>query len=289
MDKKYAEYRDTHPDEFQEVVMVETGGEDEARFVAGFNPNMNLSLQEALAGFVAASELVDKYGKGSDAYNTLPRTKPFLRVKPEFQVQHKAMKESWYAECGLPAPETFEKTIVKPNYSFRGAEIKKKMAGMGNEELVKNFTTDFVTYLTSSNKIEFKAKAEEMKTLLKDNIDIIFNETKTFTATTDDHGAIEVWSVPTDMEDVPSRSLDQNIFSPAVKTKILRLEPDQSEPGIYHYTFEILTDNETLHYSRQIVTKADLRKSIETSMLMVENVASFKKYYESLKDIAEKL
>lgn len=286
LNKKYAEYRDAHPDEFQEVVMIDTGGEDEARFVAAFNPDMNLSLQEAIAGYVAASELVKKYGKDTDNYDNLPRTKPFLKVRPEFQAQHKAMKESWYKEFGLPDPSHFEQRMTKPNYSFRGADINKKFAGQGDEELVENFTKDYVTYLTSSNKIEFKAKAEEMKSLIKENVDILFNETSTFKADTDEHGKISVYTVPT--ESTPDRGPSES-FDPSMATKILTIEPDSSEPGSYSYTFDIITDDETLHYVKRIITKADLRKAIENSMLMVENVHPFKKYYDALADIAENL
>ncbi len=285
LNKKYKEYQDSHPDEFMEVSTLDIGGEDEARFVAGFRPDMVLSLNDAINGYLAASDLVAKYGKDTDNYDSLSRY-TYLRVKPEFQEAHKKMKESWYAEFGIPDADNFEKKKVVDNYRFNSARVKK--AGVGDDSLVEEFANGLFGYLTSSNAVEFKAKAEAMSQMMDKDIELIFDDSTKFKADKENHKII-IFTVPVGDTGESQRFVGSNeTFSPSSSSKIIEITPDD-EGKDYSFTFEINTDDEHLRYVKSIVTKADLQKAIKNCLNMTEGIENFRKYYEELSDIYMKL
>lgn len=152
IDKRYAEYRENHLEEFDEVISMDYGGEDEARYVNGFMPDMSLSLEQAIMGYNAASEMEKKYGKSSQNYAEIPKSKPYYKVKKEFEEAHRIMKESWYAEVGLPAPDTFKKQKEVENKRYYWQAGKK----LGTDESVlEDFGTGLVEYLTHTTRQQF--------------------------------------------------------------------------------------------------------------------------------------
>lgn len=284
IDRRYAEYRESHLDEFNEVVSINYGGEDEARFIHGFNPDTSYTLQDAIMGYNAASEMEKKYGGKSDNYDEIPRSKPYYKVKKEFEEQHRLMKESWYAEVCLPKPETFKKQKEVDNKTFKWQAGKKLGT---NEELVSDFGIGLIEYITHNTKEEFLKKREEMNTLIHEDVDVLFNETSIFKAEKDERGKIQIFTVPIDYE--TGEVMDEAYFTPSGSYKFIEIEPEEGSVDNYEYRFKIVLEKEQISYKKTINTKADLRKAIQNSISMVEDIDSFKKYADKLNDMLDKL
>lgn len=284
IDRRYAEYRESHLDEFYLVTSINYGGEDEARFIHGYIPEVSCSLPDAIMGYNAAKEMEQKYGTKSDNYDEIPRGKPYYKVKKEFEDQHRLMKESWYPEVGLPKPETFKKQKEVENTTFNWRLAKD--AGI-NEEIVSKYGIGLIEYITHNTKEEFLKTREEMNTLIHEDIDVLFNETSIFKAEKDERGKIQIFTVPVDFE--TGEIMDETYFTPSGSYKFIEIEPEEDSMDNYEYRFKIVLEKEQISYKKTINTKADLRKAIQNSISMVEDIDSFKKYADKLNDMLDKL
>ena len=283
IDKRFKEYQDAHPDEFEMVEAINVGSHDENKFTSAFRPDINISLSEALNGYLAASELVDKYGKDSDNFDNIP-THSYLQAKRDFWEAHRKLKESWYEEYGIPAPEIFDIKKMKPNVRFSSKAVTAD--GQPDEELLKNYALGFCEYLTESNSMEFKAKAEEVEELIDENFEIKFDDRSTFMTKKDPDGTLAIFTMPTvtGSGEASRYANSDEVFMPSRITKIIQIEPDD-DSGTYEYHFEIRTDEDHLNYTKLITTKNDLQKAIKNSLNMTQDIIEFRKYFDDLQDI----
>lgn len=154
-DQLWKKYKEDHPDEFDEVPFIYGGTEDELRFVSHFRPDLNISLEEAIAGYHAAKALLSKYDKGGDEYDSLPKATKIVG-KSEFAAQHDKYKAKLREELGIPEPSHFaiKKTVTTQRLNSKSKKMKSVPADDSN---IFEFTKQFCCYLTDSRNAELNA------------------------------------------------------------------------------------------------------------------------------------
>lgn len=277
VDAKWKTYRAEHPDEFEtKFKRIQLGGEDEARFFSGYSCDSKPGLTTTVQAYNAARELLarfagpDKDGNAGPEYSSLPFEEP-LYSKAEYAETHAQFKRKLYEDLGIPERKIEVGKIKK--LQCRINNKKCDAAGTDDAEL-KTFIEGLIKYITSSNAIEFKAKRAELKTMItKDFIVNINDTTKNFKAQEGTGENIDIYIKST---------IDS---SPIKFISLVKDEPDDP----YKYVFNVDTDGENLRYSKEIVTKADLRKALTVTKSMISEVDSFKKYSEDIDNILETL
>lgn len=269
--KRWYKYRNEHPDEFEvKFKRVSIGGEDEARFFAGYSPDIKPGLNDTVKLYNAARELAarfaapDKDGNAGPEYDTLPFEEP-LYSKAEFIEAHKAVRTKISEELGIPEDNfevgKVEKLVPRIN--------NKKCTVVGSDDTqMDEFVSGLISHLTSSTTAEFKKNYEECVTLINRDFILNFNDsTKSLKAEPSDNDSIVIWTKPTDTTN---------------SVKIITIGKDDPFDTTYKYNFSITTDNETLRYNKVISTKADLRKALENTKMMIEDIPNFKCYVEDI-------
>lgn len=292
--KRWKEYQEQHPDEFEvRGARVSLGGEDETRYFNAFSPDVPVSLTSAVKAYNAARELAERFVKADSKKGTpegperanLPFEYP-LFSKAEFADAHAALRKKWAEELGIPE-DNFEAGKIEKQVK---AINNKKCSAVGeSEENIEEFTKQLCEYLTNNTAADFKEKSKEAIKFIDEDFDVMFNEkAREFKAIKEDDSRIEVFTVVDEDEtDVPE-VLTQPIRIITV-SKVDLNDSDETRKSGYNYRFNVELDDESFNYTKQINTKADLRKAIEITLTMTENVKHFKKYHEALKDILEKL
>lgn len=264
---RWYKYRDEHPDEFEtRFKRVATGGEDENRFFNGYSPDIKPGLVGTVQAYNAAKELQsrfakpDKDGNGGSEYENLPFEEP-LYSKADFAEQHKAVRAKISEEIGIPNDDFEVGKIEK--VVCRISNKKCDAAGSDDSE-IEGFVEGLIKHITSSNAMEFKAKREECLTLIDKDFIANFNDNaKELKAIDGSNNSIEIYTKTTTDE------------APLKLITIMKEEP--SDPN-YKYYLSIVTGEENLRYNKIIATKADLRKALENTKMMIEDIDSFKKY-----------
>lgn len=148
LDKRWFEYKSNHPDEFDIAARVNTGGEDENRFISGFIPTSGVNgLDEAVRAYNAAAEYLKQWDKGGDNYDQLP-TENYLVSKPDFKDKHADLRKSWYPEVGLPEPDHF---IIMKHTSERNF-IWQRAKKLGTDDSpIEEFTKELAEYICNRN------------------------------------------------------------------------------------------------------------------------------------------
>lgn len=144
LDKKWAEYKQNHPDEFDIAARINTGGEDESRFISDFKPTCSANgLDEAVRAYNAAAEYLKLWDKGGDNYDLLDK-ETYLVSKPDFKDQHAELRKSLYSEVGLPTPDSFVimKKVTERNFIWQRA---KKLGT--DDEPIEEFTKELAEYI----------------------------------------------------------------------------------------------------------------------------------------------
>ena len=198
---------------------------------------------------------------------------------------HAKVKAEINAKLGIPDM----KSVVKPakitvdNYRFQKAAIEKAGVPSDVDEPIITFATGLYGWLTENNPEDFKKANKEMATLIDEDFILNFNDSaKDLKADGDTVKigsrntvkAIKIWTKPTEDES-------------AIKIiDIYKENPTESE---YKYALKIDVDGESLKYNKTISTKADIRKALSTTIMMIEDVDSFKKYVPDIERIIDTL
>lgn len=276
--KRWYAYRNEHPDEFEvRFKRIAIGGEDEARFFAGYSPDSKPGLTATVQLYNAARELSarfagpDKDGNAGPEYENLPFEEP-LYSKEAFAEQHKAIRAKISEELGIPEDNfevgKVEKQVCRIN--------NKKCEAVGSDDTeLQEFVEGLIKHITSSNAMEFKAKREECLTLIDKDFIINFNDSaKELKANEGSNDSIEIYTRTTDNQ---------------APVKIITIMKDEPADPNYKYYFSIVTGSENLRYNKVIATKADLRKALTNTVSMIEDIDEFKKYVPDIERTIETL
>lgn len=277
--KRWHEYRNSHPDEFEvRFKRIDIGGIDEARFFAGYSPDVKLGLTDTIKSYNAARELLARFaapnkdGEAGPEYSSLPFEEP-LYSKEEFVEAHKALRAKISQELGIPDDDfvvtKIEKLVPRIN--------NKKCVAVGADDTnMKPFIDGLITHITSSNAQEFKAKREEVLTLINQDFVMAFNESAKYLKAVEEKA---------DMYAIYSKLTDDS-------SSIKLITISKNEATDVNYKFYLSVDAEdgtSITYSKIIATKADLRKAMEIAFDMLNNDNSLQKYSRDIENALEKL
>lgn len=282
-DKLWKEYRSSHIDEFEEIEYDATGNEDDNKFFAGYQFDFNgMSTSDLVSLYNEASEIAGIVPEGMPRLKKLVSKKEFGRFGSNL---HAKVKAEINAKLGIPDM----KSVVKParitvdNYRFQKAAIEKAGVLSDVDESIITFATGLYGWLTENNPEDFKKANKEMVTLIDEDFILNFNDSaKDLKADGDTVKigsrntvkAIKIWTKPTEDESA-MKIID-----------IYKENPTESE---YKYALKIDADGESLKYNKTISTKADIRKALSTTIMMIEDVDSFKKYVPDIERIIDTL
>ena len=277
--KRWKAYRAAHPEEFEtKFKRVAIGGEDEARFFAGYAPDIKLGLTDMVKLYNAATELQakfagpDKDGNVGPEYDTLPFEEP-LYSKAEFAEAHKAVRAKISEELGIPNDDFEVGKVEKVSCRISN----KKCAALGADDThMEEFVDGLIKHLTSSNAVEFNKKRLECITFIDKDFNVTFNDTVTNLHS--ETGPNESIVIFTKRED------------DAEAIKFIIIGKDDPTDVSYKYRFVANSAEGTnLNFTQPISTKADLRKAIHTNIEIIEKIPSFAKYIPDLKAVEESL
>ena len=143
VDIAYNKYIEEHPEEYNQIEVIDTGSDEDKVFLKGFQPtNIRVGLEEAIQAYWSAGEILKKYGKGGEEYENLPKYIS-KRSKEEFKEKHIKFKEQKRAELDIP-PE--EKLTVKKEQTY--VTLKKGRHPAPTDDTgLENYYTEYVDYL----------------------------------------------------------------------------------------------------------------------------------------------
>lgn len=278
--KRWYAYRDAHPDEFEtRYKRIDIGGEDEARFFAGYSPDVKVGLGEAVKAYNAARELLARFaspdkdtGEAGPEYSSLPFEEP-LYSKEAFVETHKAVRAKISEELGIPnddfAVGKVEKMVPRIN--------NKKCAVAGQDDTsIEPFVKGLIKHVTSTTAQDFKKAAQEMITFLDKDFTMNFNDSATeLKAVEGVNESITIYAKQTDDTSA---------------TKLIVIDKAEATDENFRFSLSAVSDDGTsIAYRKTVATKADLRKAMEISVDMLGDDASLKKYCADIKKALENL
>ena len=279
LNTKWYEYRDAHPDEFQDGgPMIDRGGEDETRFFAGYSPDCfdGLSLNEILKLFNAANELVKKY-KDADASSEDALPKITKKVsKPEFKEAHDKLKEGWKKELGIPEDDWVCPLITDPSVVVNTRKIK----GVGTDDsCYVSFTQGLIQHLTGMTAQDFFEREKEGKKTVKEDFVKVFNDVSQNLVAVKEQGVGLSEAII-----IRTKCTDESSSIPLIT--IAQEDPKDRD---FVYNLRATTDGERLTYTKSIVTKDDLKVAIDRTIMMLDMTVSLKKYIPDLESARDSI
>jgi hypothetical protein len=252
------------------------GDIDELRFFAGYSPDFRPSLKEAVSLYKFLKEYQTEHG--AELKESLPQKPEVLLVKEEYANEYKALCDKWMEELGIPMVTEKVGTITRTKYTINQLRNKNMKAVSASDNGLEEYTKGLISYITSSDKVEYKKKREECFNVIDKDFIVSFDATKTFKADRLSNNDLVIYS----------KADFSNDKSDGSSKKIITLSRENPSDD-YKYLFSINTDEETLRYAKKIGTKADLRKALTNSVMMIEDIAEFKQYVNDLNEVIDSL
>ena len=259
------------------------GDKDELRFFAGYSPDIKPSLKQAVALYKALKEYSDEHG--DSIKESIPQKPDVLLVKKEFSADYKALCDKWAEELGIPVETEEVGTITRTKYTINQLRNANMKAVASDDTGLDEYVKGLIKHLTETDKVEFKAKREEFVTLIDNDFVIEFNDSaKELKASSSTLLMPSGKEVVTSIEIWTARTEDDSPM------KFITISKDDPKDDGYKYIFNVITeDGQTLKYGKPIKTKADIRKALETTICIIEDVDAFKKYIPDLERTIDSL
>lgn len=273
LEKRKREWREANPDKCD----TRSGGPalgdiDEKRFFAGYSPEIRPSLKQAVSLYKYLKEYDNEHG--AEIKEAIPTMPDILFVKSEFADEYKALQDKWTEELGIPIETEKVGEIERTKYTINQLRNANMKAVISSDDGLDEYIKGLIKYITTSNKVEYKAKREECMTLIDRDFILDFNDsTKDLKAIEGINDSIEIYTERTDE---------------ATPVKFIYIGKEDAYDVDYKYILNAVIDGETLNYKKNITTKADLKKAVETSILLIESTA-FNKYMKDLRAFADTL
>lgn len=281
LEKRKRDWREANPDKCNVISgSVDLGDIDEMKFFAGYTPDLTPSLSDAVSLYKYLYEF-DKEHK-TELTGSMEHKPDYLKVKKEYESEYTAFYEKVAEELGIPVEPTVVK-IPRTKYSIARSNSKVMKAVTPDDTGLEDYINGLITFLTGTDKEAFLKKRSEMITFINTDFVIDFNESSkdlkaesdtVFTDGVETVTTIEIYTKATETENAE---------------KIIVIEKEDPADKSYKYKFSIITDDETLRYNKNINTKADLRKALEMTITMIEDIDTFKKYVKDIENTIDKL
>ena len=250
VDAKWKKYQRANPNEFNITKDVKTvvQNHDENSYINHHKvENMNLSLQEAVAACSAAMNLLIKYKPDGSEFANLPlSTHDVYRSKKEYADKHKAIRQSYIDELGIPAKVQIEKDQLPTTTGVSAPKFKSKdymkgakkykpgaitvedfdakiMNTAPDEEIFGKYAQSLISYITSTTKEQWiKELSDGIKSIGKEFVEKFNDSSKVFKAVesgndyeiyvkTDDNSTAEKYITLTETADGYDCNLNANI------------------------------------------------------------------------------
>ena len=225
VDAKWKKYQRANPNEFNITKDVKTVAQnhDENSYINHHKvENMNLSLQEAVAACSAAMNLLIKYKPDGSEFANLPlSTHDVYRSKKEYADKHKAIRQSYIDELGIPAKVQIEKDQLPTTIGVSAPKFKSKdymkgakkykpgaitvedfdakiMNTAPDEETFGKYAQSLISYITSTTKEQWiKELSDGIKSIGKEFVEKFNESSKIFKAVETSTG-YEIYTKTTD-------------------------------------------------------------------------------------------
>lgn len=252
--KLWKEYQQYHLNEFeQNRPTVATGDIPTTRFFSAYHPDFSgMSNAELMSMYKEAMELNKKYG--DELRDTLPQRPGNLLSKPEFKEEHKKIREANRQKLGLPEDTYIAPTIHKDDRASLIRSNSKAYTAIANADgsAFEEYVNGLVTHITSSTPEAYQKEWEELYTNIEDVCDSLTRGgrgTQLVVSRSNAKDAMNVSIYTSNKADNDDRRRLVNIS---------KVNPDDT-----FYTFTLYLTSGGKRPVRQIATKADLRKTLE--------------------------
>lgn len=142
LDEKWQQYKEEHENEFDVQERIDNTDSEEIQ-MSEFNPQVVCSLEEAIEAYWCAGELLKKYGKGEDGYDTLPKLTAMVS-KAEFKDKHTNIQSQYRKELGIPEEDTFKVYMHEIRPRMKGGRHPEPTDDSKFEE----YSNEFAEFLT---------------------------------------------------------------------------------------------------------------------------------------------
>lgn len=259
--KMWKEYQKSHPDEFdQNRPTIAVGDVPTARFFSAYHPDFSgMSNVELMSMYKEAMELNKKYG--DELRDTLPQRPGNLVSKAEFKDTHRQIREANRQKVGLPEDTFKAPTIHKDDRASLIRSNSKAYKAIANADgsAFEDYVNGLVSHITSSTPEAYQKEWEELYTNIEDvcdNLERGGRGTKLVVSRSNAKDAMNVSLYTANKgEDDGRRRL----------AGIAKVNPEDS-----FYTFTLYITSGGKRPVRQIATKADLRKTLEDLIDVLE-------------------
>ena len=260
--KLWKEYQKSHPDEFdQNRPTIATGDIPTTRFFSAYHPDFSgMSNADLMAMYKEAMELSKKYG--DELRDTLPQRPGNLVSKPEFKDAHKKIREANRQKVGLPEDTYVAPTIHKDDRASLIRSNSKVFKAIANADgsAFEEYVNGLVTHITGSTPEAYQKEWEELYTDIED---VCNNLTRGGRGTQ----LVISKSNAKDAMNVSIYTSDKNEDNEG-RRRLAGIS--KVEPGDAFYTFTLYITSGGKRPVRQIATKADLRKTLEDLIDVLE-------------------
>lgn len=262
-DKKWKEYKEAHPNEFkQNAPTIAVGDETIARFFSAYHPDFSgMSNSELMSMYVEAVALGKRFGNNDDLRGTLPQRPGNLLSKDEFKATHAAIRKKIAEDVGLPEDDYVVPTIHKDD---RASLIKAnskayKAIQPADGSMFEEYVNGLTTHLTSSTPDAYQKEWEELYTDIESVCDTLTRGgrgTKLSIQKSTAKNALNIAIFTADKDDGSDRIKLAGI--------------NKIEPTDTFYTFTLYITSGGKRPIRHIATKAELRKTLEDLIDVLE-------------------
>lgn len=262
--KLWKEYQKSHPDEFdQNRPTIATGDIPTTRFFSAYHPDFNgMSNAELMAMYKEATELSKKYGDDDELRGTLPQRPGNLLSKPEFKDEHRKIRENIRKKVGLPEDTYVAPTIHKDDRASLIRSNSKVFKAIANADgtMFEEYVNGLVTHITGSTPEAYQKEWEELYTDISDVCDNLTRGGRGTQLVVSRSNAKDAMNVSIYTSDKSENSEDRRRLAGISKV----------EPSDTFYTFTLYITSGGKRPVRQIATKADLRKTLEDLIEVLE-------------------
>ena len=278
--KLWKEYQKAHLDEFdQNRPTVAVGDIPTARFFSAYHPDFEgMSNAELMAMYKEATELNKRYGE--ELRDTLPQRPGNLISKPEFKDVHKQIRATFRQKVGLPEDTYVTPTIHKDDRASLIRTNSKAFKAIQNADGsdFEDYINGLITHLTGSTPEQYQKEWEELYTNIEDVCDNLTRGgrgTQLVISKSNSKNAMNVSIYTSD------KSTDDG-------TRRRLANISKVEPGDAYYTFTLYITSGGKRPVRQIATKADLRKTLE-DLIDVLNDNNLSEYIDCVNNAIESI
>lgn len=260
--KLWKEYRDSHPDEFdQNAPTVATGDIPTTRFFSAYHPDFGgMSNSELMSMYKEAVELKKRFG--DELKDSLPQRPGNLISKPEFKDAHNKLRADIAKKVGLPEDDYKAPVVHEDDRASLIRSNSKAFKAIQNADgsMFDNYIEGLVSHLASSTPEAYQKEWEELYTNIEDvcnNLERGGRGTKLNIQRSNAKDAMNISIFTANKGDGEDRKKLANI--------------SKVEPGDAFYTFTLYITSGGKRPVRQIATKAELRKTLEDLIDVLED------------------